>query len=175
MLPHLPCHYHFFSLYIYLHTVEVTSFLFYFLPSLHHCQTSIYTLLQMLNWRVYCGWSEVSAVNEFDSIKVAETSQLCWPPPPPPPPPPRTHPSDICACNQDIEGTRHFLLECLIFATHRESWAVTVTDVLHRNILGTKTKIGGLQGIYRPKPFFPIFPIYTKQIRDSSKNVNIMI
>ena len=44
-------------------------------------------------------------------------------------------PSDICACNQGIEDTRHFLFECLRFATHRASLAVTVTDVLHRNNL----------------------------------------
>ena len=44
-------------------------------------------------------------------------------------------PSDICACNQGIEDTRHFLFECLKFAMHRASLAVTVTDVLHRNNL----------------------------------------
>ena len=44
-------------------------------------------------------------------------------------------PLNICACNQGIEDTRHFLFEYLKFATHRESLAVTVTDVLHRNNL----------------------------------------
>ena len=42
-------------------------------------------------------------------------------------------PLDICVCNQGIEDTRHFLFECLKFATHRASLAVT--DVLHRNNL----------------------------------------
>ena len=44
-------------------------------------------------------------------------------------------PSDICTCNQGIADTRHFLFECLKFATHRASLAVTVTDVLHSNNL----------------------------------------
>ena len=44
-------------------------------------------------------------------------------------------PSDICPCNQGIENTRHFLFECLTFATHRARLAVTVTDVLYRNNL----------------------------------------
>ena len=44
-------------------------------------------------------------------------------------------PSDIYACNLGIEGTPHFLFECLKFATHRASFGVTVTDVLRRNNL----------------------------------------
>ena len=44
-------------------------------------------------------------------------------------------PSDICACNQGIEDTRHFLFECLKFGTHGARLAVTVTDVLYRNNL----------------------------------------
>ena len=43
--------------------------------------------------------------------------------------------SDICPCNQGIEDTRHFLFECLTFATHRARLTVTVTDVLHINNL----------------------------------------
>ena len=44
-------------------------------------------------------------------------------------------PSNIYACNQGIEDTRHFSFECLKFASHRASLAVTVSDVLHRNNL----------------------------------------
>ena len=44
-------------------------------------------------------------------------------------------PSNICTFNQGIEDPRHFLFECLKFATNRASVAVTVTDVLHRNNL----------------------------------------
>ena len=44
-------------------------------------------------------------------------------------------PSHICACNQSIEETRHFLIECLKFASHRASSVVTVIDLLHRDNL----------------------------------------
>ena len=49
-------------------------------------------------------------------------------------------PSDICSCNQGVEYTRYFLFECLSFATHRASLAVTVTDGLHRNNLSVDNK-----------------------------------
>ena len=44
-------------------------------------------------------------------------------------------PSEICECNQGVEGTRHFLFECPRYATHRATLAVSVIDILQRNNL----------------------------------------
>ena len=54
-------------------------------------------------------------------------------------------PSYICDCNQGIEDIRHFLIECLAFASHRASLAATVTGVLHRNNL---TELANNLGLY---------------------------
>ena len=42
-------------------------------------------------------------------------------------------PSDKCLCKQGIEDTRHFLLQCPFYATHREALVNTVNRILRKN------------------------------------------
>ena len=42
-------------------------------------------------------------------------------------------PSDKCLCKQGIEDTRHFLLQCPFYATHREALVDTVNRILRKN------------------------------------------
>ena len=44
-------------------------------------------------------------------------------------------PSGICECNQEIEGTSHFLFECPRYATERANLAFKVIVILQRNNL----------------------------------------
>lgn len=47
----------------------------------------------------------------------------------------RDTPTDICSCLQSIEDNNHFLFECLLFANHRATLAVDITNILLRNNL----------------------------------------
>ena len=42
-------------------------------------------------------------------------------------------PSDKCLCKQGIEDTKHFLLQCPFYATHREALVNTVNRILRKN------------------------------------------
>ena len=42
-------------------------------------------------------------------------------------------PSDKCLCKQGIEDTKHFLLQCPFYATHRETLVTTVNRILRKN------------------------------------------
>ena len=44
-------------------------------------------------------------------------------------------PSEICECNRGIEYTRHFLFECVYYATQRVTLAVNIINILQRNNL----------------------------------------
>ena len=44
----------------------------------------------------------------------------------------RDTPTDICSCQNGIEDNNHFLFECLLFANHRATLAVNITNILLR-------------------------------------------
>ena len=44
-------------------------------------------------------------------------------------------PTNICSCTRGVEDENHFLFECLLFANHRVTLAVNVTNILTRNNL----------------------------------------
>ena len=47
----------------------------------------------------------------------------------------RDTPTSNCTCNLGIEDTGHFLFECILFATHRVTLAVDVTNILRKHNL----------------------------------------
>ena len=44
-------------------------------------------------------------------------------------------PSDICLCKNGVEDTRHFLLYCPFYKTHRATLVACVNEILHRKNL----------------------------------------
>ena len=53
-------------------------------------------------------------------------------------------PSEICECNQGIEDTCHFLLECPRYGRHRATLAARVIEILQRNNLNHQGNLAGL-------------------------------
>ena len=53
-------------------------------------------------------------------------------------------PSEICECNQDVEGTSHFLCKCPRYASNRANLASNVIEILQRtklNHLGNQVEL----------------------------------